>query len=97
MINSAKQLPLDKCLHVYFIVEKHIPETFEGTLYELARILFKEMNQYEFLECVCVMTDTEPENITREDSSACFTEFMNGLMLNKIFSLRNRFKRLGFI
>jgi len=97
MINSAKKLPLYECLEVYFLVDRYIPDKFEGTLYDLSHEIFEKLSPNEFLECVCLLTSTSPDAIIPADGLSCYVEFTTGLEINNILAMKDLFRKLGFI
>lgn len=95
-MNSTKLLNLRETLEIFFIVWPHIPKKYV-THYDACSEIFDALSPNDFLRCVCILTDIEPDKIIREDALEYFISFVEGLKANNILSLPDLFKRLGFI
>lgn len=80
-------LPIRDALRLYFLIGKHIDPKSQQTNYELIKGITSKLTADEYGECICILTGTAPDEMTKDDGPMALKAFIDGLAMNKIIQL----------
>lgn len=94
-------LTLDKALELYEVLGSYIPEVEDNIdaikfIGKIVDSIKKSGNHQDYVDAVMLMSDKKWEEIKILESDIVLDLFIDGLLINKILSLKLFFDEIGF-
>ncbi len=88
IIKPARILAINDAVRLYFIIGKYVDtKNTKQTVFEFIQSLIKQLSADEYVECICILTGTDPTDITKEDGKIALGAFVDGISKNQVFRL----------
>ena len=88
---------MEKALRLIDILNPHLPNSTDISMIEFSdKILSSilEVDPLDYLRSVYLMTDIDPDNLSKQPIETTLKQFMDGLIKNDIMSLANFYRGL---
>jgi hypothetical protein len=97
MIKNNRILNLEQMLEIYNILKNYLIDNQEENNIIFIQGILDKITPQEYIKCVCLLTGTEINEISKEDSISSISAFTNGLFENKIVVFQEFAERVGLI
>ncbi len=96
MIKELRILNLEQMLELYSILKPYLDDK-ENDLLTFIQEIIKRIKPKEYLQILCILTNSEPKDVANMTSVERLTIVTQGLSINKMLTFSGLVTKLGLI